>query len=127
MCYGKPEYWPTPDPVTYNRYLDALTDFTNWLIQRGYRILLFVSARYDLVATEDLKDRLRERHGQETLTHLVEPSISCVDELLREVSEQSSLLQLASTASCCPIFCSNPSLRYRGTGRLTLIWKTFSS
>ena len=86
MCYGKPEYWPTPDPVTYNRYLDALTDFTNWLIQRGYRILLFVSARYDRGATEDLKDRLRERHGQETLTHLVEPSISCVDELLREVS-----------------------------------------
>ena len=86
MSYGKPGYWETDDPVTYDRYIDALTDFTNWLIQRGYRILLFGSSGTDRAAIADLQDRLGERHGQEALAHLAQPSIIRVEDLLREVS-----------------------------------------
>lgn len=86
ISYGNPGHWPTDDLVTYSRYLDALTEFTYWLMQRGYRLLLFVSSSADRAALGELKDRLRARYGQSALTHVFEPSINRVEDLLSQLS-----------------------------------------
>lgn len=86
VTYLKPKYWPEHDLVAYNRYLGDFTDFTYWLIQRGYRILLFASTGLDRLALADLKDRIKQRYGHYALTHLAEPSITSLEDLLRHLS-----------------------------------------
>jgi polysaccharide pyruvyl transferase WcaK-like protein len=86
MSYANPGYWPMQDRATYDRYLDELTDFTHWLIERNYRILLFVSTSSDRAAVADLKGRLRNRYGEHALTQLVEPSVNDLEDLIRSVS-----------------------------------------
>jgi polysaccharide pyruvyl transferase WcaK-like protein len=86
MSWGKPGHWPEPNLVAYNRYVDELADFASWLIRRAYSILLFASSGADRAAVADLKDRLRDRYGQHALSHLVEPSVNRVEDLLNCVS-----------------------------------------
>jgi polysaccharide pyruvyl transferase WcaK-like protein len=87
VSFGYPGRWPWQDLVTYNQYLDTLAEFTYWLIQRGYRILLFVSTRADRGALDELKVRMGERYGRDILIHLAEPSISSFEDILSQVNK----------------------------------------
>jgi len=87
ISYGNPECSFTSELHTYHRYLDALTSFTYWLIERGYEALLFVSSSSDRSALTDLTNRLTTRYGQNLVSHLAAPPVNRFQDLLTEVAK----------------------------------------
>ena len=59
IAYSDPRYWPENDLAVYNTYLNKLSSFVGWVIERHYNVTFFLGeAQPDLLALRDLVDIL---------------------------------------------------------------------
>ncbi len=57
--YCDPRIWPRSDAKLYERYLDELTAFCSWLLDKQYKLRIFSGdILVDHLAVEDLKERI---------------------------------------------------------------------
>lgn len=72
----------------YRGYLEKVTDFVEWLLDRDYTVLLLVGdLAYDIRARRDLMRRLSERNPDRRTGSIVEVPISSVEELLGQLAQ----------------------------------------
>jgi polysaccharide pyruvyl transferase WcaK-like protein len=86
MIYGHARHWPTSRAGLHEQYSRRLAEFARWLLDRGYRLLLFQSSAADRVAVADLRARLLELAGPEEARRIAEPRVQTVDQFFREVA-----------------------------------------
>ncbi len=79
-------YWPTVRPLAYKKYVETLSDFAAWLIERAYGVVLFpTQLRADRLVIRDMRDEIRRRYGPGLEARLAEPAIGGLDELTAEI------------------------------------------
>jgi polysaccharide pyruvyl transferase WcaK-like protein len=84
--YFKPGCWPEPDTDVYQAYLQKLTSFAAWLVQRGYQVVFLPGeAYYDQLAIADVKALLAEQGYSEADGSLQNPPIESVGDLLIQI------------------------------------------
>jgi polysaccharide pyruvyl transferase WcaK-like protein len=80
--YGKgstPEY----DETTYQNYLDGVTSFAAWLLDRKYTVRLLIGdVSYDKRVTGDVIKRLKERDGGQ----IIDEPVSSVEQLIAQLA-----------------------------------------
>lgn len=82
-----PRIWPRQAESLYNGYLEKLTRFSVWLLERGYSLRLFTTEKsVDRHALEDLKTRLLSRLSSELVSQLFRSASPGVQEVLCEMS-----------------------------------------
>ena len=85
MGYRDPRTSFEKDQAAYDRYMDGMADCTAWLLERGYRVVLFgTDIGVDPIAVDDLETALRRRG---TPTHAItRVRIQSVDDLLAQIA-----------------------------------------
>lgn len=84
--YEDARYWPGGKRPRYEAYLDTLAGFTEWLLARGYSVLLFpTQLRSDPRVIADLKARLSTR-SRVLPGQLLERTVETVDDLVATIS-----------------------------------------
>jgi polysaccharide pyruvyl transferase WcaK-like protein len=79
-------YWPGGKRARYEGYLDTLAGFTEWLLARGYSVVLFpTQLRSDPRVIADLKTRLAAR-GPGLPGRVLERTVETVDDLVATIS-----------------------------------------
>ncbi len=85
--YFDDRYWPISNPSAYSNYLDRLSSFASWLLESGYKILLFATqVRADPLVIKDIKGILKENKDLDLDEQLCEPSIQTIDDLISQIS-----------------------------------------
>ena len=84
-----PRVWPRKDNSLYQQYLEKITCFSEWLLERGYTLRVFTTEMsVDQLAIEDLKARLYSRlSSPELLSQVFGKASTTVNEILREMSQ----------------------------------------
>jgi polysaccharide pyruvyl transferase WcaK-like protein len=81
---SKSEY----DEATYQDYLDKMTRFVAWLLERKYTVRLLIGdVSYDKRVKADLIRRLRERRSEHYQSQIVDEPVSSVDELIAQLAQ----------------------------------------
>jgi len=86
MAYYDPRVWPYKDQAVYMDYLRKLAEFSAWLVERGYRIVLFPGeAAHDRDVIQDflkLAADFRLRPAED----LCAPQVETVDDLMHALA-----------------------------------------
>jgi polysaccharide pyruvyl transferase WcaK-like protein len=83
-----PRIWPRKDAVAYQDYLEKLTRFSVWLLERGYHPRVFsTDIGVDRQAIEDLKSRLCPMVPPEVLSKIFPSVRESVTDALRQISD----------------------------------------
>lgn len=86
MTYFDPRIWPESDSVIYSNYLNKLADFTTWLIDEGYKIVLFTGeAVHDRWTVDDLLALLNERGVEPSAGQIIDKQIETLEDLLSQL------------------------------------------
>jgi polysaccharide pyruvyl transferase WcaK-like protein len=72
----------------YTRYVQGISRFVLWLLERGYRIRLLIGETYsDERAVRDVLDWLRHNAADESRNRICAPSVRSPTDLLREIAQ----------------------------------------
>ena len=88
MSWYQPKGWPKEDEQIYTNYLNRLTAFVGWLLQRGH-VVRFVTGDVwaDRVAIHDLRKLLTQQGIAHADGQLIEEEIYNVDQLLTQLAQ----------------------------------------
>jgi polysaccharide pyruvyl transferase WcaK-like protein len=87
IAYLRKDHWPKTDVTVFDRYVENLTLFIGVLLSKGHEVVLFATEGADQKVTELLMSRLEGDHPGNMRTKLRAAHVSCVRELLAEVTE----------------------------------------
>src|SRR5881397_1822997 len=74
---------PEHGRAIYHEYIEKVTTFVAWLLQRGYTVRLLIGdVVYDSRASDDVIGRLKERHVVYDESRLIHGPVSSVDQLI---------------------------------------------
>jgi polysaccharide pyruvyl transferase WcaK-like protein len=87
MGFCDPRRWPRKDVAVYHQHLDKLTALSRWLLAHDYRLEVFSSdILMDVLAIEDLKERLLGTASAHELANVVFCPIPTLKELLGQIA-----------------------------------------
>jgi len=79
---------PEDGRAVYHAYIDKVTTFVAWLLERGYTVRLLIGdVVYDGRASHDVIGRLRERHVVYDERRLIHGPVSSVDQLIFQLAQ----------------------------------------
>jgi len=77
---------PEHGRAVYREYIEKVTTFVAWLLERGYTVRLLIGdVVYDSRASDDVIGRLKERHVVYDESRLIHGPVSSVDQLIGSV------------------------------------------
>lgn len=83
MGYFKKGCWPEDNETLYADYLDKMTAFVTWLLEKQYDILFLPGeAHFDQLVIGDLIESLEHKRLPDLKEHLLRPAVLTVDELI---------------------------------------------
>ena len=87
MAYCDPRFWPIKDLSAYQDYLKKLSSFVSWLLEDGYKVVLFATQiRMDRMAIGELKALVLEQAPLNLHARLSDAKLDTVDECLALLS-----------------------------------------
>ena len=79
---------PEHGQAIYHEYIEKVTTFVAWLLQRGYTVRLLIGdVVYDSRASDDVIGRLKERHVVYDESRLIHGPVSSVDQLISQLAQ----------------------------------------
>lgn len=86
--YFIPGYWSNQDSSAYDKYLDKLANFIDWLLQNNYKVVMFSSCVGEHMAvTSLLKDVLHHQEKGFCDEQIVSIPILTVEELISQLTD----------------------------------------
>jgi polysaccharide pyruvyl transferase WcaK-like protein len=87
IAFADPRSWPVKDRDLYERYLDVLTEFVDWVGSEGHDLILFCTDNMDLKCLRDLQARGTAAHAcLESDAARPEPYYKDVDDLMAQLA-----------------------------------------
>jgi polysaccharide pyruvyl transferase WcaK-like protein len=91
--YRKPGRWENPDSHSYGRYLEAMSEFTCWLLDKGYGVrLVATQLAMDPTFIEDLRARIRQKGLSALDFRIVAELAGTFDQLMLQLSRASMVV-----------------------------------
>jgi polysaccharide pyruvyl transferase WcaK-like protein len=91
--YRKPGMWENPDPRVYGRYLEAMSEFTCWLLDQGYGVrLVATQVTMDPPFVEDLKARIRQKGLSALDSRIVAEPAGTFEQLMVQLAQSSMVV-----------------------------------
>jgi polysaccharide pyruvyl transferase WcaK-like protein len=88
--YRKPGWWENPDAHAYGRYLEAMSEFTCWLLNQGYGVrLVATQAKMDPTFVEDLKAHILQRGVLALESRIVAEPAETFEQLMGQLAQAS--------------------------------------
>jgi polysaccharide pyruvyl transferase WcaK-like protein len=88
LPFFDPRYWAESSPATFARHVDSLAEFAVWLIQAGYKVLLFpTQLRADPPVIQDVAALIRHRLPNLPAGSLTCPQLTAVEDLLAVIAQ----------------------------------------
>jgi len=81
-----PIYHSDPGYTTYNDFVEGISDFIQWLIERGDRVLLFRTTSIERLVLRDIWINLRLRYGDDVPHQVKEIDVPCYQDLLKKIA-----------------------------------------
>lgn len=75
-----------PDTSVYSAYLEALVEFTEWLLAHEYDVRLLIGDRVDTHVKQEFKSLLKKRSVMYGEERIIDEPIASVDDLLKQVA-----------------------------------------
>jgi len=81
IAYLRPRLWPKPDASVHGLYVKQLRLFILSIVEQGYKVMLFPTAKPDEVVIKDLAEALPGEGGINIGGQVVTPPVSGLDDL----------------------------------------------
>lgn len=93
LPFHDPRYWAEDNNRVYEGYLKTMADFSVWLIEQGYRVVLFpTQVRADPPVINDLSSLVRESLPTLRDEQLVCPWVTSIEDLLKTIDETDAVV-----------------------------------
>jgi polysaccharide pyruvyl transferase WcaK-like protein len=90
LPFRRPGWWEKPDPDAYQRYLDVMTRFAEWLVQQGYVVRLVpTQLRMDPVFIQDLHEKFVAEVPKSLHNRLVIETASDLQQMIAQLAHGS--------------------------------------
>jgi polysaccharide pyruvyl transferase WcaK-like protein len=99
LPYRKPGWWENPSFECYHKYLQVMTEFAGWLLERGYTVRLVpTQLRMDPVFIQDMQERLQKYFPKQTVGKLIAEQADDFEQVMTQLSTAS--IVIASRFHC---------------------------
>jgi polysaccharide pyruvyl transferase WcaK-like protein len=82
IVFAKPERWPSPDRVVYDRYLQQMVQLVSQLLNSGYFLIIVWSSHADQSVIPELLDRLDPQSRKRLARQMLLPALATWKDLV---------------------------------------------